>query len=288
MSSEGPDSRRRKTGRPSLRSPEEASNRTIGVGLQLLQAMARMDAPATLTEIAQTAGMSVTRTSRYLMSLTLNHFLQLDRTTGEYDLGPAAIELGMAAMGRIDAVRLASDLIRTLTEKTGLVSILSVWGSNGPTVIKWEQGRLDLAIRIREGLNLSVVITAAGRIFLAYYDAAELQPILQRDLKSWNGSAPPAQRLTLKDVEVLKREILHHGLAEASGLRNIAMAAIAVPVFGRDKRLAMSLTLAGIVGSFDNSYAGKPARELKATAEKVSRMLGGLESGSSNARKIRV
>ena len=91
-------------GRPPSRYAEGSGNRTMLVGMEVLEIVAHMEAPATLTTIARHAGMSLTRTSRYLMSLTAR-LPAAGRGDGKFDLGPAVLELGMAAMARMDAVR---------------------------------------------------------------------------------------------------------------------------------------------------------------------------------------
>lgn len=277
-----PGSARGRPGRPPSRSAEEAGNRTLRVGLELLQTLAHRETPANVTEIARLSGMSVTRASRYVGTLAAAGFLQQDPETGKFALGSALMELGLAALGRIDGVKLASEFMRPLTEATGLVSILCVWGSNGPTAIRWEQGRLDLAIRIREGLHLSTVTTAAGRIFLAYHDRDELRPILRRDLQDWNRMAPPDQQLDRPAVEAMRSKITAQGLACAVGLRNPSLAALAAPVFGPGGRLAMSLTLVGMVHAFDASYDSPPARKLQKAAAELSQMLGGGSRSATN------
>jgi DNA-binding IclR family transcriptional regulator len=198
--------------------------------------------------------------------------LRHDPATGMYDLGPAAIELGMAAMGRLDAVRVASDVMRQLTEAVNMVSILSVWGSNGPTVIKWEQGRLDLSVWIREGLNLPLPITATGRVFLAYLEPSESKKLLDRDLRSYNAGA--GKKLDRKAIDAIQKEVRKHGIACTLGLRTAHMGALAAPVFEQSGRLAMVMALIGVSGSFDSSIAGKPARALKEATVRLSRMLG--------------
>jgi DNA-binding IclR family transcriptional regulator len=268
-------------------------NRTLALGLQVLQAVARMPSPPTLTEVAQHLDMPPPRAARYLQSLARNDFLRFDNQTGRFDLGPAVIELGMLAMARTDAIRLALDLMRPLTEKTGLVSILYVWGSNGPTAIKWEQGTQYVPIRLREGLNISVLVTAAGRIFLAYHDPDEVRPILQKDLKTWNAAQPPARRYAMRDVEAIRAEVLEMGLGQTVALNNPAIAALAAPIFGPDG-LLMAITTVGVIGSFDSNYTSPTARILKATAEKLTAMLGGAVAqparngnGSAEKRKRR-
>lgn len=259
-------------GRPGTRDPMDAGNRTIVIGVRLLQAVSRMNGPATLTEIATRTGMSVSRAYRYLTSLTQTGLLRHEIETGKYDLGPAAIELGIAAMARVDMIRIASDVMRELTEQVHLVSILVVWGSNGPTVIKWEQGRLDLSVRIREGLNLPMPITASGRLFMTYHDAKEVQPLLERDVKAWNASAK--KKLDKKAIEAIRKDVRKQGMACTIGLRTVQTQAIAAPIFDADGRLTMSISLVGVVGSFDTSVDGTPARALKAATQRLSKMVG--------------
>jgi DNA-binding IclR family transcriptional regulator len=257
-----------------VRSPDETGNRTIGVGLKVLQTVARMPSPPTVSEVAEALDMPPPRASRYLSSLCQAEFLRYDSRTGRFDLGAALIELGMTAVMRTDSVRLAVDLMHPLTESTGLVSILYVWGSNGPTAIKWEQGTQYVPIRLREGLNVSVLATAVGRVFLAYHDQNALKPILQRDLKSWNAVAQHDRRLTMKEVTAIRSEVIERGLAQTVGFNNPAIASLAAPIFGPD-RLEMALTIVGLIGSFDASYHGQTARALKATTNQLSSMLGG-------------
>ena len=268
-------------GRPNTRDPLDAGNRTILIGVKLLQTVAQMREPATLTQIAQHTAMSTSRAYRYLTSLTQTGFLQQEPATGKYDLGPASIELGIAAMARVDAIRLASDAMRELTEKVRLVSILSVWGSNGPTVIKWEQGRLDMSVRIREGLNLSIPITAAGRLFLTYLPANELRPVLDHDIRAWNDSVPKREKLTVKSIEALRVEVRKHGIGRALGLRTPHTAALAAPVFDSTGRLAMTISILGVMSSYDTDYDGAPARALKAATERLTRTLGGVTPKSA-------
>jgi DNA-binding IclR family transcriptional regulator len=261
-------------GRPGTRDPMEAGNRTIVIGVRLLQAVSRMNGPATLTEIAQRTGMSISRAYRYLTSLTQTGLLRHEPETGKYDLGPAAIELGLAAMARVDMIRIASDVMRDLTEQVHLVSILVVWGSNGPTVIKWEQGRLDLSVRIREGLNLPMPITSSGRLFMTYHDPKEVQPLLDRDIKAWNATAPAKKKLDKKAIEAIRKDVRKHGMASTIGLRTAHTGAIAAPIFDADGRLAMTISLVGVVGTFDTDFDGAPARALKAATERLSQMVG--------------
>jgi DNA-binding IclR family transcriptional regulator len=270
--------RRPLPGRPSTRDPLDAGNRSTLVALNLLKAVAEMRAPATLTEISETTGMAISRAYRYLTSMAQTGFVQHDPATGKYDLGLASLQLGVAAMARVDAVRYAGDVMRSLTEEAQLVSILCVWGSNGPTVIKWERGRLEMAVHTQEGLNLSLPITAAGRVFMTYLEEGQVAPVLRRDLRAWNASAPANRRITDKMLDTIRKEVRGLGIARTTGLRTPNVAALAAPVFDQQGRLVMAISLVGVIGTIDMSIASNAARKLKAATEKLSRMLGAPES----------
>jgi DNA-binding IclR family transcriptional regulator len=184
------------------------------------------------------------------------------------------LRLGLAAISRIDPVRLAIAALPDLTEKTGLVSTLSVWGSFGPTVIRCEHATLSVPIRIREGIVLPLLSTAAGNLFLTYEAASLTQPLLEREMKEWNVSHPRRQAITEKRIDEMRTEVAKRGITRAIGERNPDHANLAAPVFGRDGKLELTLTLIGVPGSYDTSYTGNAARVLKQVARELSQKLG--------------
>ncbi len=265
-------------GRPASRRPEDAANSTVIVGINLLQIIANSSQPETLTQIARRANLTISRTHRYLKSLTHSKFLKRDGETGKYTIGMAAIELGLAALSNIDALHLASDIMRNLSRETGLVSTLSVWGSNGPTIIKSEDADFDIAVRVRVGTNLSLPITAVGHIFLTYLPSDEAQATLKHDLDAWNASAAKGKKITGKSLAKIRKDVLKKGLSAAVGLRNPSIAALAAPVFGENHQLKMCLALIGVIGSFDADYSGETAQKLRDSAQRLSENLGGASS----------
>ena len=264
----------RRPGRPHTRAPADAGSRTLLVGIELLKVVAHSPEPANLSELARRAGMSPSRAYRYLVSLARTQLVEQDRATGAYALGPAALELGLAALSRVDAFGVASEEMRALTAALGIVSHASVWTANGPTTLRVEHGRAESGFRVREGTTVSVVATAAGRIFLAYENDPQLPAVLRRDLAAWNAEAPARLRLTAAKANALRKEIRDAGIAAVVGMRNPHVSALAAPVFDRDG-LAMSLTVSGISGSFDAAPASEPARLLSAAAARITYRIGG-------------
>jgi DNA-binding IclR family transcriptional regulator len=255
--------------------PEKGANgnRSVVVGVHLLKTIAAIDGPATLGAIAEAAGMSASRTHRYLAGLIQTGLVEQDQNSGRYDLGTTIVELGLTALGRTDAVRLGGETMTLLTERTGLVSLLSTWGSHGPTIIKWEQGRLNTAVRIREGRNLPLLTTATGRVFLAFVPDREIKELLHQELARQTDT-PKSKVRDMSDVQALQAEVLRHGVGRMIGEENPGLVAIAAPVFDHDGRIVLTITLVGIIGTMDAGYDSAPARELKTMANQLSRRLG--------------
>jgi len=250
-------------------------NRSIVRAVSLLRVIAELGRPATLSEIASRAGMSAPRAHRYLLGLARTRLVEQSPTSGRYDFGSEIVELGVAALGRVDAVRFASETLVPLAEETGLSALITVWGTYGPTVVRCEQSPLTSAIRVREGRNLPLLRSASGRIFLTYLSEALVAPFVTREMKGGGTSGPKSKTSSNKKrVESMRAEVRRHGVARAiSGvLPNVAV--LAAPVFNAGGSLALCIAVISSVGAFDTSYDGKPATALKRTAADVSRRLG--------------
>ena len=260
--------------KPREKAPETRGNSTIVIGARLLGVVGGFDGPTTLTRIAAAAEMSPSRAYRYLRGLLDSGLVAQDRVSGRYDLGPEVLRLGLAAISRIDPVRLAIAALPDLTEKTGLVSTVGVWGSCGPTIIRCEHATLSVPIRIREGVVLPLLSTAAGNLYLTYEAPSLTAPLLEREIEEWNAAHPASQAITEKRIKEMKAEITKRGITRAIGARKPDHANLAAPVFGRDGKLELTITLIGVPGSYDTSYSGSAARVLKQVARELSQKLG--------------
>ncbi len=250
-------------------------NRSIVVGVSLLKIIAGLGRPSTLTEIAAASAMSPTRAHRYLMGLLLTDLVSHDVNTGRYELGTQLVELGIAAISRIDGVKLASDKLIELTRNTGLASLISVWGSYGPTVIRTEVAHLDTAVRIREGRTLSMLRTASGRIFLTFLEPTETLPRQTQELREWDEKAFRRPHPTLDEIQALRRQVRTDGLAYSVGGQVREFSAVSAPVFDHHGKLAIALTLVGSAGYMDTSLDGPFAKAVREAAADVTRRMGG-------------
>jgi DNA-binding IclR family transcriptional regulator len=253
-------------------------NRSIVVAVSLLRVIASIGRPAMLSEIAAAAGMSAPRTHRYLLGLTNTRLVEHSAISGRYDLGSEIVELGVAALGKVDAVRFATEALVPLAEETGLATLISVWGTNGPTIIRCEQAQLGSAMRVREGRNLSMLRSASGRVFLTYLPEATVAPFVDREIaEAAKDGRPPSG----KSIEAMRAEVRRRGMGRGIGEETSSIAVLAAPVFGANGRLALTLGVISAVGAFDTSFKGAPALALKRTAGDLSRRLGFSDENSA-------
>lgn len=140
---------------------------SVEVSVTLLTALARNGDAMPLGDIAQAVSMAPAKVHRYLASFVDSGMVR-QRKSGSYDLGPLAAEVGIAAVARIDPVNRAADGLSALVEETGLSATLAVWGTHGPTVIRWEKAATALVTTLGLGSVLPVTRSATGRVFLAH------------------------------------------------------------------------------------------------------------------------
>ena len=110
---------------------ERAGIQSVEVGFALLDVLARAAAPLMLRDLAAAADMSAAKAHRYLVSFQRLGLVTQDAGTTRYDLGPAALRLGLASLSRLDAVRMGRERLGALLEQVGHTL---VWRSGATTV----------------------------------------------------------------------------------------------------------------------------------------------------------
>jgi len=99
--------------------PQRAGIQSLEVGFALLEVLSSSPGPLMLRDLAAKAGMSAAKAHRYLVSFQRLEPVVQDPATALYDLGPAALKLGLASLSRLDSVKLARQRLQPLMAETG-------------------------------------------------------------------------------------------------------------------------------------------------------------------------
>lgn len=247
--------------------PTRQGIQSVEIAMTVLESVERGLGPMTLSQVAAGCGMVPSKVHRYLVSLRRAGLIVQSPVTALYDLGPALRRLGAEALRRIDEVSAASEHLPGLRDRTRQSVNLSVWGDNGPIVVRWEYGAHVLPITVRVGATLPLLESSAGRVFLAYLPESLTIPVLT--------SSATGNGLAGDKIERLKREVARTGVAKTVDGVIPGLVTLAAPVFttGSSVPLAVALTLPTSLST--PALLETVTAELLASTRRMTAELGG-------------
>lgn len=257
---------------------ERAGIQSVEVGFALLDVLAQATGPLMLRDLAARAGMSAAKAHRYLVSFQrLGLVLQDDRNT-RYDLGPAALRLGLASLWRLDAVKLARERLGPLMEEIGHTLALAVWGNHGPTIVHWEESPMAEPVNLRLGDVMPLLTSATGRCFAAFLAhgsaSGRIAPMLAAELARARQLGRTDVPLTTDALQAMLAETRERGLGRVVSVLLPGISGLCAPVFDASGHLALGILSMGSGANFDADWDGAVARPLRAAAARLSHDLG--------------
>ncbi len=146
---------------------------SVNIGFRVLAALAAEAGAAGLGTVAQRSNLSPSQAHRYLASLVASGMAHQDPSSGRYELGPQAIQIGLAALSRTDVFAEADPAIAAFTRETGRTTLIAARGPLGPTVVRWHAARMPVITSVTVGSVLSFLTSATGHVFLSFMNAEE-------------------------------------------------------------------------------------------------------------------
>lgn len=263
--------------------PEEKTSRgiqSVETASLILSAMARHVQPMALRELARAAGMSVGKAHPYMVSFAKVGFVTQHADSGRYELGPLALQLGLARLQRLDPVKEATPRIAELAAEIQQGVALAVWGTFGPTIVRLEEPAQPLHVNMRTGTVMSLVHTATGRLFAAYMAPAQIADALALDdSPSLHPGRKAGRRITPDALQAAVEETRRHGLSRSLSQPIPGIDALCAPVFDSAGHLALGILATGPSATFDAEWDGPVATALRRCAAQVSYQLGHRAAG---------
>ena len=253
---------------------ERAGIQSVEVGFALLQGLARARAPLMLKEVAASAEMSAAKAHRYLVSFQRLGLVTQDSRTSRYDLGPASLKLGLAALTRLDPVRLARERMPALLESLQHTVALAVWGNHGPTGVHWEESAQSVTANLRLGDVMPLLASATGRCFAAHLPAGITAPMLDEETQRARRIGRRDLPLTPRSLQAMLEEVRTQGTARVIDTLLPGVVAFCTPVFDSSGHIVMGITTLGSAATFDAAYGGAIDTPLRAAAQQLSSDLG--------------
>lgn len=247
---------------------------SIEVGFRLITALVAHGRPMMLRDLAASASMPAAKAHRYLVSFMRTGLVEQDTATSRYTLGSFALELGLASLGRLDAVRLADPLLDSLCEEIQETVALAVWGNQGATIVRRVDSGDSITVSLRAGSVLPLTNSATGRAFTAFCRLPAVRKTLEAELRQVAEVGNVAVNVLRRNVEKGVEETREYGLARASGSLTPGINGFSAPVFDHSGTMIAAITSLGAVGHFDTDWHSPIARAIKAAADTLSQRLG--------------
>lgn len=240
---------------------------SVGIGLRVLDVLAAQEGAQPLGVIAQAADLSPSQAHRYLASLVAAGMASQNTQSGAYDLGPAALRLGLGALARIDAFQEASQAITTFANETGRTVQMASLGPSGPIVVRWAMGSPPVATSLMVGSSLPLLRSATGHVFLAFRPETHTRHLIERETAESRGLEPV-------DVEGLRQRVRAEGYSAISGSLIPGLRATAVPIFDLQEEAVMTATVLA-TAAFKPEYDDAVREQLIAVCDGVTAAIGG-------------
>ncbi len=206
----------------------------------ILDVVAELPEPATLTSIAQRLGQPRSSIHRLLSELVhLGLLLRIGTTT--YVPGPRLVRWGEAASGSSDIVRIAQPAMVRLRDTVGESVHLYVRQRDTRVCVAAVEGSYELRHFTEIGKPLPLSVGASGKLLLAFADPATRRTELRRA-----ASAPVSPRAPA--VDELRRQLdacIETEWSMSFGEREEGLAAAAVPIRNHAGDVVAALSVSG-------------------------------------------
>ncbi|MDZ4076259.1 MAG: IclR family transcriptional regulator [Hylemonella sp.] len=251
-----------------------AGIQSVEVGFALVDALARAQGPLMLRDLAAAAGMSAAKAHRYLVSFQRLGLVSQDAANARYDLGPAALRMGLAAITRLDAVKLARERMPALMQHIGHTLALAVWGNHGPTIVHWEESPQSVTVNLRLGDVMPLLSSATGRCFAAHVSREAIAPLLRAELARSRQLGRTDLPRNQAELGAVLKDVRTHGMARVVDTLLPGIAGFCAPVFDFDGHMVLGIVAMGSVATVDTAWNGAVATALGQAARQLSHELG--------------
>lgn len=206
---------------------------TVERAIAVLHTLAEASGDLGNNEISRRTGVNPSTVSRLLATLAADELVTRVADTGRFRLGPRLVELGNAALARIDLRQLCRPHLEALTGQTGETATLSVPYQQGTITVDFVQSPSSVRSVAQVGRPSIAHATATGKVFLAYSGMPPPAPMAPYTPRTVTDPAELATQLS---------QIRRRGWAQVVGEREEDLNALAAPV------LTAAETLVGVVG----------------------------------------
>jgi DNA-binding IclR family transcriptional regulator len=246
---------------------------SVSHALDILESFTKTEDELGVTELSKRLGLHKNNVFRLLATLEHRGYIEQNRTTENYRLGPKTLQLGSIFIEQRECRRQARPVLESLMEGTGETAVVAVLRANKVIYMdSVESGRTVRAVS-RIGAMLPAHCTAVGKVQLAFLPSAEIERLFpDRELF-------PKTALTLQTREELINAltaIREKGYAIENEECDLEVKSIAAPVRDFSKNVIAAVGIVAPANRLGDELLEKNGfiAQVKDAANALSEKLG--------------
>ena len=255
------------------RQKEEYLIQSVSHALDILESFTRTEDELGVTELSKRLGLHKNNIFRLLATLEHRGYIEQNRRTENYRLGPRTLQLGSIFIEQRECRRQARPILEGLMASTGETAVVAVLRAD--KVIYMDSVETDRTVRAvsRVGAMLPAHCTAVGKVNLSFLPPEEIERLYpENDL-------PAATPRTLRTRDALLNElkgIRERGYAVENEECDLDVKSIAAPVrdFSKNVIAAVGVIAPAHRLADDRPAAGGVASKVQEAAMALSLKLG--------------
>ncbi len=223
-----------------------------------------------LSQLCRIAGRDKATTYRQLQALETAGFIEQNRATKQYRLGPALMQLAQvreATVPRKDGAKTALKVLADKTGETAHATVLSGTTLYGLCACESPHHGTRAVIDIN---TFPLHATASGMCALAYGPADLLEAALSK-MDGFTENTPTTQA----ELESLIAQVRETGLGRSDQYYEIEIQGISAPIFDHTGHLAGAVAVACVASRFTRELELTMTSELYTAARTISHNWGG-------------
>ncbi len=241
-------------------------------GLLVLEALAAVGRPLTVTELGRKLGLSRSSTFRLTYTLSQMGFIEVSEGSKVFRLGPRVLNIGFAYLASQDLIELARTDLETLRNSTNVSAHLAIRNDREVLYLSCMQSRSGFLSNMNVGTRLPAYATPMGWLLLSDLSTRELAALFVDE------AIEPLTDLTPRDVQELARRIAEsvaNGFVISRGIVETGGSSVSAPVFDKSGRVIAAIDISGPDSAFNLAeIGGRYVEEVLSAAARISLRFG--------------
>ena len=246
---------------------------SVSHALDILESFTKTEDELGVTELSKRLGLHKNNVFRLLATLEHRGYIEQNRTTENYRLGPKTLQLGSIFIEQRECRRQARPVLENLMEGTGETAVVAVLRANKVIYMDSVESARTVRAVSRIGAMLPAHCTAVGKVQLAFLPSAEIERLFpDRELS-------PKTALTLQTREELMSALTatrEKGYAIENEECDLEVKSIAAPVRDFSKNVIAAVGIVAPANRLSEEFLEKNGfiAQVKEAANALSEKLG--------------